>query len=97
MMTELKMQGTENAKRRPLAGRRFKKSFGLRLLPVLLDARRAQPGEAVLVDGILPGEEFLDGQCVSGAGLFKREQTATNGCHHLRLTADDPALGTRCR
>src|SRR5258708_15453942 len=32
------------------------------LLPVLLDARRAQAGKAMLVDGILPGEGFLDGQ-----------------------------------
>ncbi|HEY9452322.1 MAG TPA: hypothetical protein VIR82_06610 [Bradyrhizobium sp.] len=30
------------------------------LLSVLLDARGAQAGEAVLVDGILPGEKFLD-------------------------------------
>src|ERR1019366_6329441 len=38
-----------------------------RLLPVLLDARRAQAGKAVLVDGILPGEEFLDGQRIAAA------------------------------
>ena len=41
-------------------------------LPVLLDARRAQPGQAMLVDGILPGEEFLDGKRVAAAGFFKR-------------------------
>ena len=30
------------------------------LLAVLLNTRRAQAGEAVLIDRVLPGEEFLD-------------------------------------
>src|SRR5580704_5461629 len=71
------------------------KSFGL--LPVLLDARRAQAGEAVLVDGILPGEKFLDGQCVAAAGFLKRKQAASNGGNHLGLAPNDPALGARRR
>src|SRR5215213_8591069 len=61
------------------------------LLPVLLDARRAQAGEAVAVDRILPGEEFLDGQCVARARFLKRQKAATNRGHHFRLAADDPA------
>jgi hypothetical protein len=32
----------------------------MELLAVLLNARGAQAGQAVLVDGILPGQEFLD-------------------------------------
>jgi len=52
----------------------------LRLLPILSDARRTEAGEAVLVDAMLPGEEFVDRQCVSGAGLFKRQKaTAHSG------------------
>jgi hypothetical protein len=43
------------------------------LLTVLLDTRRAQAGKAVLVDGILPGEEFLDGQRITAARLFERQ------------------------
>jgi hypothetical protein len=43
------------------------------LLTVLLDTRRAQAGEAVLVDGVLPGEEFLDGQRITAARLFERQ------------------------
>ena len=43
------------------------------LLAVLLDPRRAQAGKAVLVDGILPGEEFLDGQRITAARLFERQ------------------------
>src|SRR6266446_10895958 len=43
------------------------------LLPVLLDARRPQAGEAMLVDPILPGKKFLDGERVAAAGLLERE------------------------
>jgi hypothetical protein len=43
------------------------------LLTVLLDTRRTQAGKAVLVDGILPGEEFLDGQRITAARLFERQ------------------------
>jgi hypothetical protein len=32
----------------------------MELLAVLLNARGAQAGKAVLVDGILPGQEFLN-------------------------------------
>src|SRR5947209_14466492 len=67
------------------------------LLPVLLDTRGTQAGEAMTVDRILPGEEFLDGQRVTGARLFERQKPATNRGHHLRLAADDPTPGARCR
>jgi hypothetical protein len=65
--------------RRPLSqqhARRHDGNIPLRLievvlLPVLLDARGAQAGEAVLVDRILPGEKFLDRQRVTAAGFFE--------------------------
>src|SRR6186997_268605 len=66
---------------------------GAVLLAVLLNARRTQPGKAVLVDRVLPGQEFLDGERVAGAGLFQRQQSATDRGDHLCLAADDPALG----
>src|ERR1700751_2415591 len=52
---------------------------GLGLLPVLLDARGAQAGEAMLVDGILPGKEFLDRQRVAAAGFLERKEPAAPG------------------
>jgi hypothetical protein len=66
------------------------------LLPVLLDARGAQAGEAMLVDGILPGEEFLDGERVAAAGFFQREQAAAHRGHDLGFATDDPTLCARC-
>jgi hypothetical protein len=61
-------------------------------LAVLLNARGAQAGEAMLVDGILPGKEFLDGQRITRASLFQRQQAAAYRSDHLSLAADDPTL-----
>src|SRR4029453_6731345 len=66
------------------------------LLAVLLDARRAQPGETMLVDRSLPGKELLNGQRIPRAGFLERQKAATHRGDHFRLSADDPALG-RCR
>jgi len=68
-----------------------------RLLAILLDAGGAQPGKAVLVDGELPGQEFVDRQRVTAASFLKREQTATNRSHDFGLATDDPPLGSGCR
>ena len=66
-----------DSKKRPAgqSGRRFANGLERQspLLTVLLDTRRAQAGKAVLVDGILPGEEFLDGQRITAARLFERQ------------------------
>src|SRR6185295_9094833 len=59
-----------NTKRRRMS-RRFKKPMRRVLLAVLLDARRAQTGQAVLVDRILPGQEFFDRQRIAGASFFE--------------------------
>jgi hypothetical protein len=67
-------------------------SFGL--LAVLLDARGAQAGQAMLVDGELPGQEFVDGQRVTAAGFLKGEQAAANRSNNLGLTADNPPFGS---
>jgi hypothetical protein len=43
------------------------------LLAVLLNARCAQSGEAVLIDRVLPGQELFDRQGVAAAGFFERQ------------------------
>jgi hypothetical protein len=68
---------------------------GWSLLAVLLDAGGAQAGKPVLVDGELPGQEFVDGQRVTAAGFLKGEQAAADGSNNLSLAADDPPFGSR--
>jgi hypothetical protein len=63
------------------------------LLPILLDAGGAQSGKAVLVDGKLPGKEFVDGQRIAAASLLKGEQAAANRGNDFGLTADNPPFG----
>src|SRR5437660_7955112 len=67
-----------------------------RLLPILLDAGGAEAGEAVLVDGELPGQEFVDRQRIATAGFFQRQQPAAHGGEDVRLAADHPPLGAGC-
>src|SRR5271156_3445007 len=67
--------------------------FDWRLLAILLDAGGAQPGKAMLIDGKLPGEEFVDSQCVAAAGLLEGEQTAADCGNDFGLTANDPPFG----
>jgi hypothetical protein len=65
------------------------------LFPVLLDARRTQTCEAVLVNAGLPREIFLDRKHITIAGFLKREQATTNCGNHFRFASDDPARCTR--
>jgi hypothetical protein len=69
---------------------------GKRLLAVLLDPGGAQPRKAVLIDGKLPGQEFVDGQRVTAAGLLKGEQAAANRGNDFGLATDNPPLGSGC-
>jgi hypothetical protein len=69
----------------------------LALLPVLLDARGAQAGEAMAVDRVLPGQEFLDSERIAAASLFKRKEAATHRRNDFRLAANHPALRSRRR
>jgi len=66
-------------------------------LAILLDARGAQTGKTVLIDGKLPGQEFIDRQRVAAASLLKGEQTATDGGNNFGLTANNPPFGSGCR
>src|SRR5690348_15974052 len=71
-------------------GRRVLTGLNEVLQPILLDARGAQPGEAVLIDRVLPGEEFFDRQGVARAGLFKRQQATAHSRNDFGLAPDDP-------
>ena len=66
------------------------------LLPVLLNAGGAQPGKAMLIDGKLPGKEFVDRQRVAAASLLEGEQAAANRGNDFGLTADNPPFGPGC-
>jgi hypothetical protein len=63
------------------------------LLAILLDARGAQPGQAMLIDGKLPGKELVDRQRVAAASLLKGEQAAADRGNDFGLTADNPPFG----
>jgi hypothetical protein len=65
-----------------------------RLLAILLDSGSSQASKAVLIDGKLPGQEFVDGQRVAAAGFLEGKQAAANRGHDLGLTADNPPLGS---
>jgi len=65
-----------------------------RLLAVLLDTGGAQSGKTMLVDGELPGKEFVHGQRVAAASLLKGEQTTAHCGNDFGLTADDPPFST---
>jgi hypothetical protein len=66
------------------------------LLAILLDAGGAQPRKAMLIDGKLPGEEFVDGQRVAAASLLEGEQAAADRGNDFGLTADNPPFGPGC-
>jgi hypothetical protein len=50
----------------------------------------------MLIDGELPGQEFVDSQRVAAASLLKGEQAAANRGNDFGLAADDPPLGPGC-
>jgi hypothetical protein len=64
--------------------------FSARLLAILLNSGGAQSGKAVLVDGKLPGQKFIDGQRVTAAGLLEGEQAAADRSNNFGFAADDP-------
>jgi hypothetical protein len=85
------MKKTGFAKR----GRFSSNSIGFEgLLAILLDPGGAQPGQAVLIDGKLPGKEFVDRQRVAAAGFLKGEQTAAHCGNDFSLPANDPPFCT---
>ena len=59
-------------------------------VPILLDARGAQPGKAVLVDRGLPGQEFFNGQSIAVARFLETQKPAANRSDNFSLAPDDP-------
>src|SRR5688572_23266430 len=64
---------------------------------IMLDARGAQAGQAVLVDRLAPRFELFLGEPIALARLFEREQAAAHGGDNFRLAADHPAGRARRR
>src|ERR1700722_15454914 len=80
-LTRVKGDGESSARKKSASQRAadfLKNAVGSerRLLAVLLDPRGAQPRKAMLVDGKLPGQEFVDGQRVAAESLLKGEEAA---------------------
>ena len=65
-------------------------------MAILLDAGGAQSGKAMLIDGKLPGKEFVDGQRVTAASLLKGEQAAADRGNDFGFTANNPPFGPGC-
>jgi hypothetical protein len=67
-----------------------------RLLAILLDSGGSQPRKAVLIDGKLPGEEFVNGQRITAAGFLEGKQAAADRGNDFGLATDNPSLGPGC-
>jgi hypothetical protein len=55
-------------------------------------ARRAQTAKIILVDRLLPGTEFIDGQRVAAARLLERKQTTANRGNNLGFPIRHPTF-----
>jgi hypothetical protein len=69
-------------------------SLGRGLLAILLDAGGPQAGQAVLIDGELPGKEFVNRQRVAAACFLEGEQAAADRGNDFGLPADNPPFGS---
>jgi hypothetical protein len=76
---------------------RFSSNLSLRerLLPILLDPGGPEACQTMLIDGKLPGKEFVDRQRVPAAGLLKGKQTSADSRNDFGLAADHPPFGAR--
>jgi hypothetical protein len=75
---------------------RFSSNLSVResLLPILLDAGGPQAGQTMLIDGKLPGQEFIDRQRIAAAGFLEGEQASADRRNDFGLAADDPPFGS---
>src|SRR5690606_22840353 len=60
---------------------------------IILNTRRTEARQPVLVNRTLPTQEFVYGESVPLAGFFQAQQPAADSGDHLRLPANNPALG----
>jgi hypothetical protein len=75
---------------------RFSSNLSVResLLPILLDPCGPEACQAMLIDGELPGEEFVDRQRIAAASLFEGKEAATDRRNNFGLAADHPPFGS---
>jgi hypothetical protein len=59
----------------------------------MLDPRRTQPCEAMLIDGELPAQELFGGESITLAGFLQTQQPSPYGCDDLGLSTNDPPPG----
>jgi hypothetical protein len=64
------------------------------LLAILLDAGCPQASQTMLVDGELPGKEFVDRQRVTAAGFLQREKSTAHSGNDFGFAADDPPFSS---
>jgi hypothetical protein len=74
---------------------RFSSNLSVResLLPILLDPGGPQACQTMLIDGKLPGQEFVHRQRITAAGFLEGKQAATDRCDDFGLAADNPPFG----
>ena len=61
------------------------------LVAILLDARGAQAGQTMIVDGGLPGQELFDRQRIAFTGFFQAQEATAHGSNDFCLPANHPA------
>jgi hypothetical protein len=66
----------------------------IRLLAILLDAGGPQASQTVLVNGELPGEEFIDRQRITAAGFLQRQEATAHSSDDFGFAADDPPFSS---
>ena len=59
---------------------------------ISLDTRCAQTAKTILVDRLLPGTEFIDGQRVAAARILERKQTTANRGNNLGFPTRHPTF-----
>jgi hypothetical protein len=74
---------------------RFSSNLSVResLLPILLDPGGPQACQTMLIDGKLPGQEFVHRQRITAAGFLEGEQAAAHCGNDFGFTANNPPFG----
>src|SRR5579871_4236727 len=100
MVNEGKRSGAKVPKRKKSASQGeadFHQMIALgALLAILLNSGGSKPRKAVLVDGELPGQEFVDGQRIAATVFLEGQQAAAHSGNDFGLATDDPSLRSGC-
>jgi hypothetical protein len=63
-------------------------------LAILLDTGGPQPCQAMLVDGKLPGKEFVDRQRVAAAGFLQGQKSTADRGYDFGLPSNNPPFAS---